>query len=147
MLSPSLDSYFLEVKKIKTVKKILKLRFLDNFFKGEGDKCDQEDWNVSDSFGIITPCSATYHPEVKAPISLKAATKASLRGKTTPKTLIFRLFSKAKTEKCDQKNRVTVTNLAWLYLAQRHIFQNLVNGFHWKQPSKFLWEVKKTLKI
>ena len=86
MLSPSLDSYFLEVKKIKTAKKILKLRFLDNFFKAEGDKCDQEDWNVSDSFGIITPCSATYHPEMKAPISLKAATKASLRGKTTPKT-------------------------------------------------------------
>ena len=36
MLSPSLDSYFLEVKKIKTVKKILKLRFLDKFLRQKG---------------------------------------------------------------------------------------------------------------
>ena len=48
MLSPNLDPYFLEVKKLKKVKKFLKLRFLDNFFKAEGEKCDQEDWNVSD---------------------------------------------------------------------------------------------------
>ena len=51
MLSPSLDSYFLEVKTVKTVKtvkKTLKLRFLDYFSKADGEKCDQEDWNVSD---------------------------------------------------------------------------------------------------
>ena len=55
------------------------MRFLDNFSKAEGEECDQEDWNVSDTFGIITLCSATYHLEVGASISLKAATKASFR--------------------------------------------------------------------
>ena len=45
MLSPSLDSSFLKKKKLKLVKKLLKLRFLDNLSKAEGEKCDQEDWN------------------------------------------------------------------------------------------------------
>ena len=43
MLSPSLDSSFLKKKKLKLVKKLLKLRFLDNLSKAEGEKCDQED--------------------------------------------------------------------------------------------------------
>ena len=47
MLSPSLNSSFLKVKKLKLVK-LLKLRFLDNFSKAEQEKYDQEDWNVSD---------------------------------------------------------------------------------------------------
>ena len=75
MLIPSLDSYFWVVKKPKTLKKLLKLRFLDNFSGAEGEECDQEDW-----FGIIIPYWATYHLDVGAPISLKAATKASLKG-------------------------------------------------------------------
>ena len=45
------------------------------------EECDQEDWRVSDIFGIITPYSTIYHLEVDAPVSLEAATKASLRGK------------------------------------------------------------------
>ena len=48
MLFFSLDSHFLEVKELKTVKKLLKLRFSENFFEAEGEECDQEDWNVSD---------------------------------------------------------------------------------------------------
>ena len=49
--------------------------------KKKGEECDQQDWNDSDKFGFITPCSAIYHLEVGAPVSLKAATKASLGGK------------------------------------------------------------------
>ena len=41
MLFPCLDSYFLKLKKLKTV---LKLRFLDNFSKAEGKECNQKDW-------------------------------------------------------------------------------------------------------
>ena len=48
MLFPCLGSYFLELKKLKMVKKLLKLRFLDNFAKAEGKECGQKDWNVSD---------------------------------------------------------------------------------------------------
>ena len=40
---------------------------------------------VCDKFGIITPCSATYHLEVGAHVSLKLATKASFGGKKTLK--------------------------------------------------------------
>ena len=42
MLSPSLNSSFLKVKKLKLVK-LLKLTFLDNFSKAEEEKYDQED--------------------------------------------------------------------------------------------------------
>ena len=35
-------------KKLETVKKLLKLRFLDYFSKGDGKECDQKHWNVSD---------------------------------------------------------------------------------------------------
>ena len=47
MLIPSLDLYFLEVKKLKIVKKLSKLRFLDNFSKVEREEYNHEDWNVS----------------------------------------------------------------------------------------------------
>ena len=49
------------------------------------EECDQEDWSVSDKFGIITPCSATYYLEVHARVSLKVATKAYFGGKRTLK--------------------------------------------------------------
>ena len=65
------------------------MRFLGNFSKAEAEKCDQEEWNVSDGFGIVAPCSATYHLELVAPISLKAATKASVRGKKNSEDLDF----------------------------------------------------------
>ena len=60
---------------------MLKLRFLDYFSRAETEDSDQEDWSVSDAFGIITACSTTYHLEVGAPVSLKEAIKASLKGK------------------------------------------------------------------
>ena len=48
MLIPSVDSYFLEVNQLKMVKKLLKLRFLDNFSRTEGEECGKEDLNASD---------------------------------------------------------------------------------------------------
>ena len=42
----------------------------------ETEECNLEDWNVSDTFGIITPCSTKYHLELGEPVSLKAAAKA-----------------------------------------------------------------------
>ena len=49
------------------------------------EKCGQEDWNVFDTFGIITPWSATYHLVVAGPVSLSITTKASFGGKKTLK--------------------------------------------------------------
>ena len=63
------------------------MRFL-NYFPKETEECDQENLNVSDTFGTTTPCLATYSLEVGARFSLKIATKTSLRGK---KTQIFRV--------------------------------------------------------
>ena len=67
------------------VKRLLKLKFLDHFSKAETEKCTQDDWSVSDKSGIVTTCSATYHLEVCAPISLKVATKVCFGGKNTLK--------------------------------------------------------------
>ena len=63
------------------VKKFLKLRLLDTFSEAKTEECDQEDWSVFNKFGIMIPCQATDHLEVGAPVSPKAATKASLRCK------------------------------------------------------------------
>ena len=49
------------------------------------EKCDQKVWNVFDQFGIALPCSDTYFLELGAHVSLKLATKGSLRLKKTLK--------------------------------------------------------------
>ena len=49
------------------------------------EKSDQKVRNVFDQFGITIPCSATFFPEVGACVSLKVATKGSVRGKNTLK--------------------------------------------------------------
>ena len=72
------------------------MRFLDYFSKAEKDECDPQDWSVSDKFGVITPCSTTYHLEVGAPVSLKVATKASFGGKKIVKIEIFSLPFKGR---------------------------------------------------
>ena len=80
-------------------KKLLKLRFLDYFPKAETEEYNQKDWSVSDKFWSIIPCSATYNREMGSPVSLKATTKAWLRGKKKLLKLRFSgYFSKAKTE-------------------------------------------------
>ena len=40
------------------------------------EKCDHEEASVSDTFGIITPCPATYYLQVGVPALLSLATKA-----------------------------------------------------------------------
>ena len=62
------------------------MRFLDYFSKAKTKECNQGDCNFYDKFGITTHCSATFYLEVGAPVSMKAATKASLRGKKPLKT-------------------------------------------------------------
>ena len=57
------------------------MRFLDYFSKAKREECDQDDFCVSYTFGIITPCSATYDLVVGRPVSLNLATKASFGGK------------------------------------------------------------------
>ena len=59
----------------------VKLQSLNYFSKAETEYCHQEDWSVFDTFGIITPCSATNDVEARAPVSLKLATKGSLEGR------------------------------------------------------------------
>ena len=50
------------------------------------EEYNQEDWKVFHKFGIITSYRATYNVEVGAPVSMKAATIVSLRGKIALKT-------------------------------------------------------------
>ena len=47
------------------------------------EECNQKVWKVFDQFGITIPCSATCFLEVGACVSLKVATKGSVRGKNT----------------------------------------------------------------
>ena len=60
---------------------MLKLRFLGYFSETKTEEFDQEDSSVCDTFGIITSCSATYHLEMGAPVSLKLASKVYFGGK------------------------------------------------------------------
>ena len=92
---PCSATYFLEVGarvslKVATKgsfrgKKLWKFRFLGCFSKEKTEECDQKVWNVFDQFGITAPCSASSFLEVGARVSLKVATKGSLRGKKTLK--------------------------------------------------------------
>ena len=71
---------------ILEVKRLCKFKFLGCFSKAKTKECDQKLWNVFNQFGIIIPCSATDFVEVGASVSLKVATKGSIRGKKTMKT-------------------------------------------------------------
>ena len=104
-------------------KKLLNLRFSDYFSKAGTEEYDQDDWSVSDNFEIATSCLATYHLEVRAPASLKAGTKASLRGKTNSENFDFQAtVLKQKRRSKTKKTDMSATNLASLYLVQLHIF-------------------------
>ena len=64
-------------------KKTLKTEIFRLLFYAETEKYNQEDWNISDTFGIITLLLPTYHLEVGVPFSVKLATKASCESKKT----------------------------------------------------------------
>ena len=91
------------------VKKLLRLRFLDYFFKAETEKYNQEDWNISGTFGIITLLLPTYHLEVGVPFSVKLATKASFESKKT--------FLNEKWRSATKKNQVYLINFECFCLA------------------------------
>ena len=82
-------------------KKLIKLRSSASLSKEETEECNQEEWNVSDKFWIVTPCSDTYHLEVGAPVSLKVINETYFGGKKTLKIQILGYFSKAKAEECN----------------------------------------------
>ena len=47
------------------------------------EECDQSNLNLSDKLGMFISLSATFVLQMIAQVSLKVATKSSLRGKTT----------------------------------------------------------------
>ena len=87
--------YFLEVGapvslKVATkgsfrAKKLWTFRFLGYFSNAKTEECDEKVWNIFYQFGISSLCSATYFLEIGARVSLKEATKGSLRVKKTLK--------------------------------------------------------------
>ena len=98
MLIPCWNIYFLEVSghvTLKTAskdyfrrKKVQQFSIVIAFFWAKTEECDQKDWAAFDHFGIIIPiitCSPTQFLEVGARVSMKVATKGSLRGKKTLK--------------------------------------------------------------
>ena len=66
--------------------------------------CNQKHWSYFDQIFINIPCSPIYFLEVGAPVSLKVATKGSLRGKKLWKFSFSGYFPKAKTKECDQNS-------------------------------------------
>ena len=62
-------------------KKLSKFRFLGCFSEAKTEESDLKAGNVFDQFGITIPCSATYFLEVGARVSLKVASKGSIRRK------------------------------------------------------------------
>ena len=85
-------------------KNTLKIEILRLIFWGRNGGGGLEDWDVYDKFGIITPSPAKYHVEVSAPFSMKAVTKACLRGKNSSENLDFQAtFLKQKRRSATKK--------------------------------------------
>ena len=88
---PCLAACFLEVcarvslkvasKGLLEIKRLWKIGFLGCFSKVKTEECDLKFWIIFNQFGITIPCSDTYFLEVGARISLKVATKVSIRRK------------------------------------------------------------------
>ena len=72
-------------KGLLQVKTLWKFKFLACFSKEKRKKCDQKGWNDFGQFSVNIACSATYYVEVSAGLSLKVATKVSVRDRNTLK--------------------------------------------------------------
>ena len=123
------------------------MRFLDNFSEAEAEECDQKTWNISEKCGINTTCSASYHLEMGAPVTMKAATKASLRSKKHWKLRFSGYFSKLKTEQCDQKNWSDCNKIDMNISSTATNFPEVGAHFSLKVANKALFRGSKTLKI
>ena len=89
---------FLEVKKL--FKKLEKISFLVFFLNQKQRSATKKFETNLIKFGFTILCSATYFQEVGAHVSLKVATKRSLRTKKIWKFKFLGGFSKAKMEHC-----------------------------------------------
>ena len=83
--------------------------------------------------------------EVNTPVSWKAATKASLRGKKTLKTQISGYFFIAKTEECDQKNWSECNKIGMSISSTTTNFLEVGARFSLKVARKGLFTGKETL--
>ena len=74
---------------IKGKKETPKFRFLGCFSSEKTEECKKNVEIFFDQFGIIIPCSCTYFLEVGACLSLKVATKGSIRDEKDSEKLYF----------------------------------------------------------
>ena len=63
------------------------------------EECDQKRLNSLDQLSTTIACSVTHFLDVSARVSLKVATKMSIRGKNLLKIYIFCLFLSRKNER------------------------------------------------
>ena len=111
---PCLATYSLEVgahvslkvanKRSIRGKKVFKFRFLGCFSKAKTKQCHLKVGNLFYQSDITKSCSATYFLEVGASISLKVASKGSIRDKKTLKNWIFRLLFYSKNGRVRPKS-------------------------------------------
>ena len=99
--------------------------------------------SFSNKFSIIIPCEATYSLEVSARVSLKMATRVF----SELKFRFLNYFSKAKTEKYDQKTRSAPDQIGIITTCSVSYHLEVNATVHWKQPPKPLYKVKKLRKV
>ena len=136
MFIPSLDSNFLEVKKLKTVKKLLKVKVLDYYSKEEADECDLRleclwsIWNYYTLSNYISSESRCTHFTKSSHQSLFK------RQKKFWKIRLEGYISKAKTEDCDQKNRSVCNQFDMLISCSATYFLKVGMRFSLKVATK-----------
>ena len=138
IITPCSATYFLEVgarvplkvatKVFLEIEKLLKFRFLDYFSKAETEECDQEDYSVSDKFGIFTPCSAR-------------------RGCTPLTESSHQTFSKEKAEECAQKKWNDCNKFTMIISCSATYCLEVGARFSLKVATKVYFRDKKSVKI
>ena len=126
---------------------MLKLRFLDYVSEAKMEEYHQKTWNVSDKCGINATCLALYHLKVVTPVTMKAATKASLRSKKLWKLRFSGYFSKAKMKECHQKNYRKCNKIGMRISSTATNFLEVGAGFSLKVANKPLFRGQATLKM
>ena len=132
MLILSVDSYLLEVKKLNTVKKLLKLRFLDNFLRQKGRNATKKIAMSLINLELLHLVQLNIILKWVHPFHWKQPPKPLYAVKISEKSDFQATYLKQKWRSATKTNEVTVKNLTWSYLAQLHIFWKLVHASHWK---------------
>ena len=147
---PCSDTYFLEVDarvSLKVVtkgsirgKKTLKIQIFRLFSNVKTEDCDQKFWNIFDQFAITIPCSDTCFLEVGARLSLKVATKGSIRGKKNSENLEMKItFLKQKRRSPTKKIDVSLIHLELLALLSYISSENGCACFTQTSHESFFW--------